>query len=63
LTVASKSIEFYTSALNAGVTAEIHIYNKGSHGFSMDFSKGESLKYWPENFLVWLKDIGVIKGR
>ncbi|MFZ1976869.1 MAG: alpha/beta hydrolase [Bacteroidota bacterium] len=63
LTAASKSIEFYTSLLKAGVPAEIHIYSKGSHGFSMDFAKGESLKYWPESFLAWLKDIGMVQGR
>ena len=63
LTTAPKCIDFYTSLLKAGVPAEMHIYNKGSHGFSMDFSKGESLKYWPESFLAWLKDIGMIHRR
>lgn len=63
MTTAPKCIDFYTSLLKAGVPAEMHIYNKGSHGFSMDFSKGESLKYWPESFLAWLKDIGMINSR
>jgi dipeptidyl aminopeptidase/acylaminoacyl peptidase len=63
MTTASKSIEFYSSLLKAGVPAEMHIYNKGSHGFAMDFTKGETLKYWPESFLAWLKDIGMISKR
>jgi acetyl esterase/lipase len=63
LTTASKSIEFYASLLKVGVPAEMHIYNKGSHGFAMDFTKAESLKYWPDSFLAFLKDIGMIKKR
>ncbi|MEO6550507.1 MAG: alpha/beta hydrolase [Ferruginibacter sp.] len=63
LTTASKSIDFYTSVLKAGVPAEMHIYTKGSHGFAMDFTKGESLRYWPESFLAFLKDIGMIQKR
>lgn len=63
LSTAPKCIDFYTSLLNAGVSAEMHIYNKVSHGFSMDFSKGESLKYWTESFLVWFKDIRMIQRR
>jgi len=63
LTTAPKCIDFYTSLLKAGVPAEMHIYGKGSHGFSMDFSQRESLKYWPESFLAWLKDIEMIQGK
>lgn len=63
LTTAHKCIDFYTSLLKVGVLAEMHIYNKGSHGFSMDFSKSESLRYWPESFLAWLNDIGMTQKR
>ncbi|SEJ72803.1 Acetyl esterase/lipase [Dyadobacter koreensis] len=63
LTTAAKSVEFYSSLLKAGISAEMHIYNKGSHGFAMDFTKGETLKYWPESFLAWLTDIGMIQKK
>lgn len=63
LTTAAKCVDFYSSLLKAEIPAEMHIYNKGSHGFAMDFSKGETLKYWPESFLGWLMDIGMVQKK
>lgn len=63
LTTAAKCVDFYSSLLKAEIPAEMHIYNKGSHGFAMDFTKGETLKYWPESFLGWLTDIGMVQKK
>ncbi|QRR00795.1 alpha/beta hydrolase [Dyadobacter sandarakinus] len=63
LTTAAKSVDFYSSLLKAGIPAEMHIYNKGAHGFAMDFTKGETLKYWPDSFVGWLTDIGMIQKK
>jgi Esterase/lipase len=45
----------YLLALKAnGVSGELHIYEKGGHGFGLGRSKGTEIT-WPEAFKTWLK--------
>lgn len=46
---------FYEACVNAGVPAELHIFEKGRHGLGLG---GEDLpfKAWPSLFLEWLRN-------
>jgi len=56
LTPAPKCVDFYASLLQAGVHAELHVFNRGSHGFGMGKGRGESVAMWPASFVAWLRD-------
>ncbi len=58
LTPVDRCVEFYQSLLKAGAHAELHVYNKGGHGFDMGEGHGESVGLWKESFLAWLSDSG-----
>ena len=47
------SIDYYMALKNSGVSAEMHIYEIGGHGFGLGV-KGTSL-YWTEQCEHWLK--------
>jgi acetyl esterase/lipase len=53
-------VDFYQRLLKAGARAELHLYNKGGHGFDMGEGHGDSVTLWKENFVAWLKDNGFI---
>lgn len=44
----------FTAWREAGVTAELHIYARGGHGFGMT-PKGTTSDRWLDEFIVWLK--------
>ncbi len=46
--------------LQAGVQAELHVFNKGTHGFGMGQGRGESAAMWPNSFVAWLRDVNII---
>ena len=48
------SILFYEALNKHGVNAEIHIYQKGAHGFSLA-NRDENLSSWKNRFIEWLK--------
>lgn len=48
------SIHFYEQLHQAGVPAEMHIFQKSGHGFGIRNAKGNA-KLWPRMFLHWLK--------
>jgi len=53
----ANSIVFY-QALNAhGVSAELHIYNSGGHGFGLGKNDGTSHNLWTQTCEAWLKDM------
>jgi len=60
LTPAERCIDFYAKLIKAGVNAELHVYGKGSHGFSMGSGAGKSAALWPQSFIAWLGDSGMI---
>lgn len=61
LTPVDKCLDFYTMLLKAGVNAELHVFDKGSHGFSLGKEAGESAALWPLSFVAWLRDSNIIE--
>jgi acetyl esterase/lipase len=58
MTPVAPCVDFYQLLLKAGAHAELHLYNKGGHGFDMGDGHGESVALWKESFVAWLKDSG-----
>ncbi len=54
------SINIYKKWFDAKQPAELHIYEKGGHGFGMN-KTGTSSEGWIENFSNWLKMQGYLK--
>ena len=54
------SIEFYSALKHFNVPAEMHIFQKGGHGFGMHQS-GIPVNNWPNLFVDWLKAREIIK--
>ena len=53
------SIDYYTSLKNQNIPAELHIYQKGGHGFGLGKNKG-TVSLWPAACIKWLNEIGMI---
>ena len=60
LTPAEKCVDFFASLVRAGVNAELHVFNRGSHGFGMGQGRGQSVSMWPASFVAWLRDADII---
>jgi len=54
------SIAFYLALKNAGVPAELHIYEKGRHGVGLAPDDRE-LSTWPDRMLGWLRTRGLLE--
>ncbi len=50
------SIVYYQALIRHGVSAEMHIYPHGGHGFSLAIGKGH-LSGWPERAYEWLHSL------
>ncbi len=56
---AENSIQFYLALRRAGVPAEMHLYEKGEHGYGM--GKGDPvLSTWPGHAIDWMKTRGLL---
>jgi len=58
------SILFYLALRKAGVPVEMHIYEKGPHGFGFGFGLGWSdlaLSSWPARLADWMRGRGLLK--
>ena len=55
----SNSVAFYLALKNAGVPAELHIYEKGVHGVGLAPGDRE-LSTWPDRMLGWLRTRGLL---
>ena len=53
--------QFYRTLCKNNVPAELHIYSRGKHGFTLGLGTGHSTVQWTESFIAWLKDIDMIK--
>ncbi len=53
--------EVYLKYKEAGVPAELHIYAKAGHGFGVRESLKGAVGKWPERFIEWLDDMGMLK--
>ena len=51
------SVDLYQSWVDAGRSAELHIYSKGGHGFGMN-QRGIPVDSWIERFHDWVKATG-----
>ena len=54
------SIALYQAWKKAGVSAEMHIYSRGGHGFGMH-KKGLPVDTWPDRLHDWLDLQGLLK--
>jgi len=52
--------QFYYTLCKNNVPAELHIYAKGTHGFTLGLGQGHSTVQWSSSFIAWLKDINMI---
>jgi acetyl esterase/lipase len=53
------SILYFQALKKAGVNAELHIYEKGGHGFGLAIGRCSSESKWPEACEEWLKGHGL----
>ena len=54
------SIRFYRALRANKVPAELHIFRKGEHGFGLRFTKGLPVAAWPDLYVAWVRDLGMI---
>jgi hypothetical protein len=54
---AAGSALLYLEYKKLGLPAELHIYNKGGHGYGMKKS-GQPVNSWPDRVGDWLKNSG-----
>ncbi len=54
------SLAFYAALRAAGVPVEMHLYEKGGHGFAME-AKHLPTSEWPDRAATWLRSHGWIK--
>lgn len=57
LVPAIKSVAIFSSWTAADLPAELHIYERGGHGFGM-LSRNQTVDNWPAAFEAWLKAHG-----
>jgi endo-1,4-beta-xylanase len=53
---AENSVRFYLALKKAGVSAELHVYSKGGHGFGI-LNRELPVSAWPVRFEQWLKQM------
>lgn len=56
---AEHSLEFYLALRKAKVPAELHVYEKGPHGYGLGL-KDPVLRSWPERLTDWLRLRGCV---
>ncbi len=56
-----QSIRFFTALHDAGVPCELHVFEKGGHGFGLGTGRG-AVEKWPGLCIDWLKTEGILKG-
>jgi len=58
--VPKNSIEFYSALKKNNVPAEIHIFQKGGHGFGIK-KKNLPVDQWPDLFYTWLNAMKIVQ--
>lgn len=59
--VVGNSIAFYTALVKQQVPAELHVYQRGGHGFGMRTSNPD--EHWFDRLENWLRDNGWLKNK
>jgi acetyl esterase/lipase len=54
------SVEFYMALHRAGVPAEMHIYQKGGHGFGLGRKGTQAAETWQDRLADWLRRRGLL---
>jgi pimeloyl-ACP methyl ester carboxylesterase len=57
---AENSVAFYLAMRAAGVPAELHVYERGEHGFGLA-RKDPVLSTWPDRLRGWLEVRGILR--
>lgn len=55
----ANSINFYSALIRNSVKAELHVYQRGGHGFGMNTSNPD--EHWMDRLENWLRDNGWLK--
>lgn len=61
VTPTDKCLDFYQRLYERGARPELHIVNKGGHGFDLGDGRGASTALWKKSFVAWLKDRGLME--
>ncbi len=54
------SLIFRRALKAAGVPVELHLFERGGHGFGLRGAAGKPVAAWPDLFLAWAKDHGLL---
>ena len=54
------SVRFYLALREAGVSAEVHVYSQGGHGFGIR-QRAQPISAWPNHWLEWMRAEGFVK--
>jgi acetyl esterase/lipase len=60
---AKQTVDFYNAWFNAKVPVEMHIYGHGGHGNGIKPRNGIPFGAWPQRFVEWAADLGMMKPR
>ena len=55
------AVEYFMELKNAGVSAELHTYAEGGHGYGLR-PTALPVTHWPQLAAIWLHTIGVLPG-
>jgi endo-1,4-beta-xylanase len=58
---ARQTVEYYNALFAAKVPAELHIYAHGGHGGGIRPRNGIPFGTWPQRFVEWATDLGMMK--
>lgn len=53
------SMQLYAAWRRSGVPAELHVYERGGHGFELD-PKGTTSDHWFDEWLWWMQSRGLM---
>ena len=56
----NSSIFYYYALKEAGVSAWMHLYSQGGHGYGLR-DTGASVNEWPDRAEDWFREIGLIE--
>lgn len=54
------SIRLYRALRANKIPAELHVFRKGEHGFAVRFTKGLPVAIWPDLYVAWVRNLGMI---
>lgn len=52
-----RALPFLSAVVEQVDKSELHVYNKGDHGFGLAYDEGHSVGMWKDSFYNWILDI------